>query len=97
VKKYNSILVGLLIALIVGVFLSPFASPSPDGLERVAEDKGFIERAVESGLPAIIPDYAFPGIENEKLATSLAGLIGVIMTFGMTMLVGKVVARKENR
>lgn len=96
-KKYNGIVVGLLIALVIGVFLSPFASSSPDGLERVAEDKGFIERAVESGFPAIIPDYAFPGVENEMLATSLAGLIGVIMTFGVSIAAGKLIARNKNR
>jgi cobalt/nickel transport protein len=96
-KKFNSVVVGLLIALVIGVFLSPFASSFPDGLERVAEDKGFIERAVESGLPYLIPDYAFPGVENEKLATSLAGFIGVIITFGAAMVIGKVVARKECR
>ena len=94
-KKYNGIIAGLLITLVIGVFLSPFASSSPDGLERVAEDKGFIERAIESGVPAIIPDYAFPSVENEMLATSLAGLIGVVLTFGVAMMIGKVIARKD--
>jgi cobalt/nickel transport protein len=95
VKEYKGIMVGLLIALVIGVFLSPFASSSPDGLERVAEDKGFIERALESSLPSIIPDYAFPGIESEKLATSLAGLVGVVLTFGVAVVIGRVIARKN--
>jgi cobalt/nickel transport protein len=96
-EKFNSIVVGLLIALIIGVFLSPFASSFPDGLERVAEDKGFIKSAVDSGFPSLIADYTFPGVENEKLATSLAGFIGVIVTFVAAIAVGKAVARKESR
>ena len=36
------ILGGIALSLALAIFLSPFASPHPDGLERVAEDKGFI-------------------------------------------------------
>jgi hypothetical protein len=62
--------------------LAPLASSSPDGLERVAEDKGFIGLA--GGAPfQIIADYVFPGIENEALATILAGVIGTIVLFGV--------------
>lgn len=74
-------LFGLLLALAL-VFLAPLASPSPDGLERVAEDKGFITKAREP-LFKVIPDYLFPGIENEALSTVLAGLLGTIILFGM--------------
>ncbi len=62
--------------------LSPLASSSPDGLERVAEDKGFIDLA--KGAPfQIIADYVFPGMQNEALATILAGLIGTLILFGI--------------
>lgn len=73
----------LVVALILGVFVSPFASSSPDGLEKVAEDKGFLEKAEETE-PAWehspIPDYAVPGVKNERTATGLSGLIGVLLT-----------------
>ncbi len=73
-------LIGLLVCLVIAC-LSPLASSSPDGLERVAEDKGFVGLAV--GAPfQIIADYVFPGIENEALATILAGLIGTLVLFG---------------
>ncbi len=72
----------LILALVAGVFLSPFASPFPDGLERVAEDKGFAEKGGEV-LHSPIPDYVFPGIGNEKLATALAGLLGTLLTLGV--------------
>jgi len=74
-------LIALLVCLAVASF-SPLASSSPDGLERVAEDKGFID--VGKGAPyQIIADYVFPGIENEALATILAGWIGTLILFGM--------------
>jgi len=74
-------LISLLVCLAVAS-LSPLASSSPDGLERVAENKGFIDLAKESPFQ-VIADYVFPGIENEALATILAGLIGTLILFGI--------------
>ena len=73
--------IGLIICLLVAV-ISPLASSSPDGLERVAEDKGFIGLAQDMPYQ-IIADYIFPGIENEAVATILAGLIGTLILFGL--------------
>lgn len=73
-------LISLLICLAVAC-LSPLASSSPDGLERVAEDRGFIELGEEAPYQ-VIADYVFPGIENEALATILAGIIGTLILFG---------------
>jgi hypothetical protein len=72
---------GYLIAIGL-VILSPLASGSPDGLERVAEHQDFIEQAEEPGY-SIIPDYTFPGIENEALATIVAGVVGVTIMFAL--------------
>ena len=69
--------VGLAIALLVALF-SPLASPDPDGLEKVAEDKGFIDEG-EDAPYEIIADYVFPGVDNEDVATILAGIVGVAM------------------
>lgn len=72
---------GLVLALILAV-LSPLASAYPDGLEWVAEQRGFLERAQEPAY-SIIPDYLFPGISNEALATIVAGIIGVLLVLGV--------------
>jgi len=80
---------GLLLALGLALFLAPFASKAPDGLERVAEDQGFLDRAAgKEVLPSPLPDYAIPGLENEALATGLAGLAGTLVTFGLALLIG---------
>jgi cobalt/nickel transport system permease protein len=76
---------GLVIALILAV-ASPLASAHPDGLEWVAEQKGFLDAAQGSAYE-IIPDYVFPGITNESLATILAGVFGVLIVFGVALAV----------
>lgn len=76
---------GLLIALAL-VIVSPLASAYPDGLERVAEQQGFLNTAREAQYN-IIPDYVLPGVSNEALATILAGAIGVLIVFGVALAV----------
>jgi hypothetical protein len=80
IRKYWWV-IGLLVALGVAL-LSPLASPHPDGLERVADDKGFLDQAQDAPYQ-VIPDYAFPGIENEAMATIVAGLVGTALLFGL--------------
>ncbi len=85
--------IGLLLCLLVAL-LSPLASSSPDGLEKVAENKGFLERTAEAAF-SIIPDYTFPGIENEALSTILAGLVGTVILFLLAYAVGKIVRTRR--
>jgi hypothetical protein len=74
-------LIALLFCLVLAT-VSPLASSSPDGLERVAEDKGFIGLAGESPFE-VVADYVFPGIGNEAVATMLAGWLGTLILFGI--------------
>jgi len=74
---------GLVIAAILAI-ASPLASAHPDGLEWVAEQKGFLE-AARGPLYTVIPDYVFPGISNTALATIVAGIIGTLMVFGVAL------------
>jgi cobalt/nickel transport system permease protein len=78
--------VGLVIALALAI-ASPLASANPDGLEWVAEQQGFLDTAQPPSY-SIIPDYVFPGISNEALATIVAGILGVLLVLGMVLLVG---------
>jgi cobalt/nickel transport system permease protein len=74
---------GLSFAALLAV-LSPLASSHPDGLEWVAEQKGFLE-AARAPLYEIIPDYLFPGISNGVLATIAAGIVGVLLVLGVAL------------
>ena len=59
--------------------LSPWASDSPDGLERVAEDLGFVEREASIHALSPMPDYEVAGVPWEAVRVGLAGLIGAIV------------------
>ncbi len=70
---------GYFIAVAV-TLIAPLASGSPDGLERVAEDQGFIDTARDAPY-TVIADYVFPGIQSEAVATILGGVIGVTILY----------------
>jgi ABC-type Fe3+ transport system permease subunit len=74
---------GLALTLMLSI-LSPLASTHPDGLEWVAEQKGFLAHAQNSPLK-IDPDYLFPGISNKAVATIAAGVLGAFVVLGLTL------------
>ena len=66
----------------LAALISPLASGDPDGLERVAEDQGFIERAMDAPY-TIIPDYTVPFLGETPLSTIAAGMIGLLIVFAL--------------
>jgi cobalt/nickel transport system permease protein len=86
---------GVFIVLLV-VLLSPLASASPDGLERVAENIGFIGTA-QSAPYQIIPDYTLPFLGETPLSTILAGAIGVVIVLGLAILAGRGLQKKSSQ
>jgi cobalt/nickel transport protein len=90
----KEIVVLLILAVVLALFVSPFASSSPDGLERVGEDHGFIDNAEEL-INSPIPDYAIPGITNEKVATSVAGIVGTLLTLAVAYVIGYLVRNRS--
>ena len=95
------IITGLSLALLIAVLLSPFASKNPDGLDRVAQDFKFESKAQEDSLAKKLPffsifdEYTMRGVP-ESVATPLAGLVGTIATFGLSMALGKLATRQRN-
>ena len=87
------ILAGILISLIV-VLLSPFASANPDGLERVAEDLGFLNTA-QSAPFEVLPDYTVPFLGETSLSTIIAGAIGVIVLLALVFIAGRALQKKS--
>lgn len=78
------------------MFVSPWASSSPDGLEKMAGDKGFLKKA-EENEPAWkdspMKDYAVPGVKSEKTSTAVSGLVGVVITVIVTLAVAMLARR----
>jgi len=93
------ILIGLGISLLLALFLSPYASTSPDGLEKVAETKGFSEKGESWKFwkHAPLPDYAIPWIKNEKVSTALSGLIGTLAIFFIALGVGRLIKKTPTK
>ena len=85
---------GLVIALGLAIFVSPYACAWPDGLDKVAQQFGFEGRAATL-IKTWIPDYKMPGISSEGIATALAGAIGTIIMFGLACVVGCILVRGE--
>ena len=82
------------IFLIAGV-LSLVASGWPDGLERVAENMGFIDLAeeVRIAVPTPLADYEIQAMGI--IGTSIAGLLGSVVSFGVAFGIAKVIKPKN--
>jgi cobalt/nickel transport protein len=92
------VIAGLGVALLIAIFISPFASQDPDGLDRVSKDLKFdnkeLEEAPAKKLPfhAVFDQYALRGVPKQ-VATPLAGLVGTLATFGLAWGIGKLAVR----
>ena len=99
-KLPTGVFVAIALALAVGLAtaVSPFASPNPDGLEKVAEEKAFLDQGKLHSLQqeSPIPDYAFPGIGNERVATGVAGFVGTLGVFALGWGIAWLVRRRPD-
>jgi hypothetical protein len=77
----------LALAIGLAAAASPFASSSPDGLERVAADKRFAARGATRAAPVL--DYG----TDSKAATGLAGFAGTLLVFTVGAGLARVVRR----
>lgn len=85
---------GIAVSLVLAGFVSFYASSSPDGLEKVAEQHGFIDQAQDSANAAVpTADYGIAGMDNERLSVGLAGILGVVVialvAFGLFALIAR--------
>ncbi|MFE2186327.1 energy-coupling factor ABC transporter permease [Streptomyces sp. NPDC059455] len=76
---------GLAAALLCAGVVSFYASASPDGLEKVAHDKGIDQKKEDhAAKDSPLADYGVKDITDARLSGGLAGVIGV----GATLAVG---------
>jgi cobalt/nickel transport protein len=95
-KQKTFLLSGFVVSLFLAGVVSFYASSNPDGLEKVAEDIGFIETAKDhTYADGALADYGVKGIDNARLSTGAAGVIGVVATGVISTGLFMVVRRKS--
>jgi cobalt/nickel transport system permease protein len=88
--------VGGMIATLIVVLLSPLASSDPDGLERVAENLGFLDRGLDAPYQ-VIPDYTIPFLGETPLSTIVAGAIGALLVAGLAFGIARLIRRRSTQ
>jgi cobalt/nickel transport system permease protein len=89
-RARDAIVYGFVITIALALFVSPFASPWPDGLERVAGSLGFEHRATTaSQIASPWADYRLGGVESAAMATALAGAMGTVIAFVLAFVVAR--------
>ncbi|MEU2438248.1 energy-coupling factor ABC transporter permease [Streptomyces rubradiris] len=79
---------GLVTSLVLAGFVSFYASADPDGLEKVAHDKGIDKKEKEhAAADSPLADYGVKDVSDARLSGGLAGVIGV----GVTVVAGSAV------
>lgn len=87
-------LFGFGLLCVIVLFLAPFASPLPDGLEKTASQLNFLANE-HTVVPSVIPGYEFPGVHSSFLAVLLAGLIGLFLVLAFTYCLLRLTQRKS--
>ena len=91
-------IIGFIVSLFLAGVVSFYASSSPDGLEKVAQDIGFIDTAKDhTNADGALADYGVKGIDNERASVGVAGIIGVIGTAVVAGIGFKLIARKPKK
>jgi cobalt/nickel transport protein len=84
-KDKKFLIAGFALTIFLAGFASFYASSSPDGLEKVAEEIGFLETAKDhANADGALADYGVKGVDNARLSTGAAGVIGVLTTAGVS-------------
>ncbi|MGH8873606.1 MAG: energy-coupling factor ABC transporter permease [Acidimicrobiia bacterium] len=90
---------GLAVAALLVLVVAPLASRQPDALERVAINQELVDSAEDkAGADSPLADYGVRGVEDESTGTRVAGLTGVLITFGVgAAIVGVFVMIRKRR
>lgn len=95
-RNRKFLITAFIVSLFVVILLAPFASSFPDGLERVAEDKGFIEKDSGSLIQALFPDYEATFTRSPYLKVVIPGVFGVAATFLVASGTALILTRPKN-
>ncbi|MCY3020730.1 MAG: PDGLE domain-containing protein [Planctomycetota bacterium] len=98
-RTWRFVVAALACSLALGAFVAPFASPSPDALEKFAQDQRLVGQAEGKGVwtHAPLSDYKVRGVRNESVSTGIAGVVGTLAVFGLAFGLARVIARRKTR
>ena len=99
-KKQNIVLFIIFgLSFIIGLvfFITPFTSQMPDGFEKVSKDTvGFLKKEdFKPMAKSPMPNYAVPGLKHKFDTRRYAGIIGVVIVFGITVSVGYILKKRR--
>ena len=84
------------VSLVLAAGVSFYASSQPDGLERVAEDEGFVGAADDQQLAdGPLADYGVDGVDDARVSVGLAGAAGVLVTLACGAGLFRLVRRRD--
>ena len=92
-RTWAFVFVGLAFSLALAAFVSPFASESPDGLDKFAEVQK-IEAGESVWANAPLAHYKADGVANERVSTGVAGVAGTLAAFAAMIGLGLLLRRK---
>ncbi len=89
------VLAGLLVALFLAGVVSYYASSSPDGLNRVAEDQGFSHtQRKHASDSSPFAGYGTRGVQDKRLSGAVAGVAGSLVVLALAGGLALVVRRR---
>lgn len=100
-KKRTVLLIIFGLSFIIGlvILVMPLTTKTPEVLEKAPDHTmGFLKESdFLSPQKAPIPDYAMPGMKNKLNTQRYAGIIGVIVAFGITIGVGYILNKRRKK
>jgi cobalt/nickel transport protein len=94
-KTMQMIIIGLIVAILIALLASFFASSNPDGFERTIEVlwPDFNHESHETPMP----DYTIPFIGETPFSSTIAGIIGIIIVFLLAYALGILLKKRKNK
>jgi len=93
----NTLLVGIVAAILIGGIVSYFASPSPDGLEKTQEALGVVQppHAEVTTLPVLFNEYSLKWLGEGFWGNAAAGVGGSLLVLGILLGLGHLLNRRR--
>ncbi len=77
------VVTGLLVSLLLAGVVSYYAASTPDGLDRVAQDQGFVAAGEQHNDVTPLADYETSGVEHDRISGGFAGVVGCVVVLAL--------------